>query len=170
MHHKRRSIVLTGRALQVDNCLRSFGGRGGVCGVCVDAERPRCAAGGRPAEETNWHLFPFLPSFLCVIWPYLDVCPCARVLRTHVCVTWSEVKRESRGKRWSGERETEVTEINVSTQKHPHQQRQQQPRRPPSPLCLFFFFFFTGRDNRSYRRDAFFFPRRRSIRWVATEI
>lgn len=69
-----------------------------MCGVCVDAERPRCAAGGRPAEETNWHLFPFLPSFLCVIWPYLDVCPCARVLRTRVCVTWSEVKRESRGR------------------------------------------------------------------------
>lgn len=66
------------------------------------------------------HPYSFLSP---IIWPYLD----GRVQKNHACgvcartvwVMWSEVKereRESQAKRWSGERETEVTGINVSTQ------------------------------------------------------
>lgn len=68
-----------------------------------------------------------LYSFLSpIVWPYLDGCvqknrACGVCAHT-VWVMWSEVQkrekteRESEAQRWSGERETEVTGINVSTQ------------------------------------------------------
>lgn len=51
-------------------------------------------------------------------WTCQKKCACSVCART-VWVMWSEVQekeRESQAKRWSGERETEVTGINVSTQ------------------------------------------------------